>query len=166
MRDIQGIELSDYEKKDVELLLEKFAEYIDSNQFSDMYESDLFMKSDIPITTAITLILYEAKIDPLEHMDYIPEYFLALSDIPLFNVPKHILHIAPAAFENSKLKEIYLPAKLQAIGDQAFEGCSQLKRIIFDGTRKQFEKIALGKRWDAETAYTVIECTDGYLDRK
>ena len=79
--------------------------------------------------------------------------------VPRYALEKVILTgggaIMESAFEGcSRLKCITIPASVTAIGNHAFRGCSALERIIYQGTRAQWEQIAKNLKTGA-----VVECT-------
>lgn len=49
--------------------------------------------------------------------------------------------------------------------ESAFEGCSSLKSITFNGTKAQWKLIAKGSWWNKNTSNYTIQCTDGKLDK-
>ena len=74
-------------------------------------------------------------------------------------VPRRLLwlnvtRLESRAFECSQsdiLTEIHLPDTIMEIGENAFEGCSSLKKIYFQGNREKWESI------DNQTDFTAFE---------
>ena len=49
------------------------------------------------------------------------------------------------------------------IGQNAFEGCTALKTIIYYGTVFEWDAIDKGEDWDKNTNSYTIYCTDGEI---
>lgn len=84
----------------------------------------------------MTKLLYDADIDPLKELDYIPSEFMmgthlnAPQSIDLSSLT-HIKHIESFAFgHNHNLKEIILPPNLETIGSAAFIDSGLQKLLI------------------------------------
>lgn len=78
------------------------------------------------------------------------------------HIPSSIKTIGNCAFENcSNLAYIILPDGITSIGSSAFYNCTSLIDIIFQGTKEQWYAIDKGDKWDYETGYFTIHCTDG-----
>lgn len=85
-------------------------------------------------TRLFTETLLNANINPLEHLDYIPEDFLRGSSIKEFEIPGHIKKIGSSAFSwCSSLKSITIPDSVTSIGEWAFRNCSSLTSITIPG---------------------------------
>ena len=128
-------------------LLEKNIDYIDNLQnietLSDSLKKFLnqpnvqtaFMDADIDkiyyyatrlndagLSRDLTLVLYSLNIDPLRSLDYIPKYFLSLSDIKNVSIPDNIKTISDAAFWGcDKLVKALMPNTITSIGACAFQ---------------------------------------------
>ena len=60
-------------------------------------------------------------VDPLKHLDYVPDHFLAYSDITDITIPDGIKSIGDLAFyECPNLQNIIIPASVSSIGRFAF----------------------------------------------
>lgn len=68
-------------------------------------------------------------------------------------------------YNNTNLEVIALPNTIKSIGSKAFCGCTNLARIIFNGTMAQWNKIDKGSEWDASTYEYVVQCTDGDIKK-
>lgn len=136
-------------------LLEKNIDYIDNLREFDTLPNSLkeflnqpnvqtaFMDADIDkiyyyatrlnnagLSRDLTLILYSLNIDPLRSLDYIPKYFLSLSDIKNVSIPDNIKTINDAAFWGcDKLVKALMPNTITSIGEIAFSGCDSLEDI-------------------------------------
>ncbi len=61
----------------------------------------------------------------------------------------------------TSLSEITIPSSVTVIEEWAFAGCTSLKKIIYDGTKQEWEAIEKKEGWN-EFANTVV-CSDGEL---
>lgn len=78
-----------------------------------------------------TSIVLKIGVNPLENLDYIPEYFLANADIQNFIIPKNIKAIDARAFENcTNLEQILIPDNVENIKTEAFYGCTNLSKLV------------------------------------
>ena len=136
-------------------LLEKNIDYIDNLQNIETLSDSLrrfldqpnvqtaFMDADIDkiyyyatrlnnagLSRDLTLVLYSLNIDPLRSLDYIPKYFLSLSDIKNVSIPDNIKTISDAAFWGcDKLVKALMPNTITSIGEIAFSDCDSLEDI-------------------------------------
>ena len=78
-----------------------------------------------------TKILYNAGIDPLIHMDEIPEYFLAKQYLDNFTTPNNIRVVKAQAFLNSTIEKITISNSVVIIENHAFSDCHNLKSVNF-----------------------------------
>ena len=102
----------------------------------------------------LTQLLNTLNIDPLNYLDYIPDYFLRQSEIKSIIIPSYIKSIRRDAFAGctgltsvtipdsvtsigeaafcdcSSLTSITIPNSVTSIGQSAFSGCTRLKNII------------------------------------
>lgn len=61
----------------------------------------------------------------------------------------------------SNLTSITIPNSVTSIGENAFNGCNSLTRIIFNGTKEEWHAIRKEKDWDEDTGEYTVHCTDG-----
>lgn len=133
----------------MELALKEFVEknikLIEQNRFKELYTIANF-DPDFDVYD-LTKLLYDAEIDPLKELDYIPSEFMmgthlnGPQSIDLSNLT-HIKHIENYAFSfNNNLKEIILPPNLETIGSAAFLA-SGLKKIIISKSVKSIGDLA------------------------
>lgn len=59
------------------------------------------------------------------------------------------------------LKSVSIPKSVGVIGEAAFQYCSQLETITFNGTVSEFNKITIGPAAFSGTKATSVICTDG-----
>lgn len=108
---------------------------INSGNFEDAYEKIcenvlLTNDGDELIIPLFTEILYNAGIDPLKYLKYIPEYFATYSKKTSFDISNNVETIGNHAFSNcSNLKDINLSNNLISIGVSAFAHCKNLKSL-------------------------------------
>lgn len=110
-------------------VIKHYADLIEINDWETFYIrlKSVYNNSNIG---QITEILLEAGIDPLKDLDYIPENYLAGSDLGSFTIPEHIKIIEEYAFnECQKLKIIYFPNSLEIVKFRAFRNCHSLEDI-------------------------------------
>ncbi len=62
---------------------------------------------------------------------------------------------------NLSLDEITLPVGLSTIGDFAFYGCTNLKKIFFDGTCEEWNLIKKGVQWHYGAPAKYVSCSNG-----
>ena len=114
--------------------VEKNIHLIEENRFKELY-AIAEVDPDLDVYD-LTKLLYDADIDPLKELDYIPSYFMigthlnAPQSIDLSNLT-HIKHIEEYAFAfNNNLKEIILPPNLESIASAAFLASGTEKIVI------------------------------------
>ncbi|MBQ7335217.1 MAG: leucine-rich repeat protein [Clostridia bacterium] len=78
-----------------------------------------------------------------------------------------VVAISAEAFRDCKqITNFVIPASVRKIGERAFDGCTSLKRIIFNGTMEQWDAIEKGARWDGDMVIYPVTCTDGTVPPK
>ena len=139
--------------------IEKNIHLIEENRFKELY---IIAEVDPDIEVYdLTKLLYEAEIDPLQSLDYIPSGFMSgtfdkqpemvdLSYLPRIKhiegeafaynndlreiiLPPNLETIGATAFLTSGLKRIVIPKSVIAIGDAAFMDCKYLSEIVIEG---------------------------------
>lgn len=65
----------------------------------------------------------------------------------------------------SFLTSITIPESVNSIEHSAFQNCSSLKDINFEGTKKQWNLIAKGTDWNLNTGNYSVHCTDGDIEK-
>ena len=101
----------------------------------------------------VTDALLAAEINPLEGLDYVPDYFLYDSkNITKFDIPHGIDEIATAAFAYcSNLTDISMPNTVTQIGNHAFESTGLTSIKLSD------ELVTIGDYAFSRTKLTTIE---------
>lgn len=103
-------------------------EYINNNDFEMLYINLFEYQPDY--ISLLTQLLFEAGLNPLDGMDYIPSRFLENTNIKNFTIPKHITAIGSCAFKTCfKLENIEIPSSVKSIAKSAFEDCLSLKTV-------------------------------------
>ena len=64
-----------------------------------------------------------------------------------------------------ELTSVTIPDGVTSIGEYAFDGCSGLKEIHYNGTKAQWNAISKDYCWNFCTGYYTIYCTDGNLTK-
>ena len=103
--------------------------HIESGDFATVYGKAIvnLLSNDIG---GITELFYEADIDPLDYMSYVPASFLYGTSIRSFVIPSHIEDINSYAFGHcNDLTHIYIPGNLKSVRLAAFSRCPALKTI-------------------------------------
>lgn len=74
----------------------------------------------------------------------IPNYFLTNTDIQIFEVPTNFELVGREAFRDCRdLISISITHNLERIQQGAFKNCVNLKKIIYKGTREEFDRLVI-----------------------
>ena len=77
-----------------------------------------------------TQLLYSIDINPLDYLEYIPDFFLDSASLVTIKIPNNIKSINNYAFYNcSELTTITIPDSVTSIGESAFYNCNKLQNI-------------------------------------
>ena len=112
----------------------------------------------------------EVKIDlSASSLTYIPFVAFCLDQNSLSNLtevtlPDTVTVILPAAFYCTGITEITIPASVTMIEISAFEDCTSLETIIFEGTKAQWKAISLAQDWNVGALATEVTCSDGTVE--
>ena len=80
-------------------------------------------------------------------------------------LPDSVKVIESSAFEGCyNLFKVVLPRGIDEIYDYAFSFCNELKSIIYQGTKEEWNKVQLESEWGADSSLTKIICNDGVLE--
>ena len=73
--------------------------------------------------------------------------FFSCDSLDTLTIGPNVRHIADNAFRNMRrISEVTLPASLRSVGEHAFEGCTGLTRVNFDGTVGDWCSIEFSQR--------------------
>ena len=82
-------------------------------------------------------------------------------------MPETLVKIDKYAFIMCReLRIVTLNRDVTFIGKRAFDKCPKIEKIIFKGTKEQWNAIEKGDRWIDESAKFVVQCTDGTIDNR
>lgn len=77
-------------------------------------------------------------------------------------IPEGVIRIGSGAFNGcSALRSITIPTSLQSIGTEAFFRCDRLSKVSYLGTKKQWENVTKGDRWQGIIKSVI--CVDGII---
>ena len=63
------------------------------------------------------------------------------------------------------LKSVFIPNSVKRIGDYAFEGCLNLKKIKYGGTKAQWQETFKGDGWNFNVpSDCIVCCVDGEIN--
>lgn len=170
---------------ELKLFIEETIDYIENNQFTDLYE---MLTNDIAPVEELTDILLAAGIDPLPYFErYLPSTYATGLELEEVVIPGNIQMIQSYAFYSCEklvkadimhgveyigeqafadcynLKEVNLPRSLLEIYRGAFCGCPNLKNVYYHGTIEQFSKVKLPfiSSVNKSSGFDSIKCIDG-----
>lgn len=130
----------EYSPKVLELI-KKFSNYIDNNDFEQLYyyvSENRYAYYGTAISSKdigeITQLFYNAGIDPLIYMNHIPDCYLCEAPYASFKIPSHIEFIGEFAFAVcTNLSEMFIPDKITKIKVGTFRACKNLTKISLPG---------------------------------
>jgi len=80
-------------------------------------------------------------------------------------IPDSVKVIESQAFEGCyNLFKVVLPRDIEEIYDYAFSFCNELKSIIYQGTKEEWNKVQLESGWRDNSNLTKIICNDGVVE--
>ena len=80
------------------------------------------------------------EIDVFKYLrEYIPKFCFFFTDLKEVRIPNYIKHIRYGAFFGGMVEKLYIPKSVESISNKAFQNCSDLKEIEFEGTIDPFE---------------------------
>ena len=105
-------------------------------------------------------MFYECTaLETVELHDGITGYGVAAfsrSGIRQFTVTDGVTAVPQTMFYDCKnLETVILPDSVSSIGDSAFMSCPALKKLIFCGSREQWESVSLHERWKTNSDFEI-----------
>jgi len=92
----------------------------------------------------------------------ITDAFTGCVDLETAVISEGLTKLGFNAFKDCKnLKEITLPSSLTSIDYDVFNGDEQLSKIIFQGTKEQWNAVEKNKNWNRGMGSYKVICTDG-----
>lgn len=115
-------------------IIEAYIEEIDNNDFKELYSTLDGYISHEQLVPLLTETLLRVGINPLDHLEYIPPYYLYNNGLmKTLNIRAGIKSIGTCAFgENRELTYLKLPKSCKKIAAYAFSHCYKLKKIIIE----------------------------------
>ena len=69
------------------------------------------------------------------------------------------------AFKDCNFKSLTIASTVKEISSYAFQDCTQLTDIIFEGTVEEWNAVEKVSGWDINTGEYVVRCTDGIVEK-
>ena len=113
---------------EVKEFIEDNISLIEDKAWDQIYDNTRFTL-DSDSTGKFTEVMLSIGEDPLDRLDYIPDYYLSGANIETFNIPEHITLLAEGCFSYSNIKEIVIPSSVTTIAMYVFYECPLLKRV-------------------------------------
>ncbi len=125
-------------------MIEKHIDEIDSNNFGIIYDDMWEQEVPMEYISTLTEQFWEAGIEPLEHMNYVPECYAAfLIDVPeRMIIPGNCLDISANAYCYCYMQDIVLQEGVGSIRERAFSNCDNLTSIYLPSTIKYIHHLA------------------------
>ena len=89
------------------------------------------------------------------------DHIIIPSTIRVWDSDRAVEYIDNAAFENSQITGVTIPASVINIGAGAFGYCGVLSTIIYNGTVEQWNNIPKNSGWNYHVPAAEVICTDG-----
>ena len=138
--------------------IERHINLIENNQFEQLYELTWQDYGDIE-QGELTQVLESCGIYPIEHIKNLPYRYYAHSNKEEIRIPSNITAIEPEIIAGSDVRILYLPKTITVTGDEAFILARKLEKIVYEGTKKEFQEIQNIR--SAGNRGIKIECSDG-----
>ena len=123
---------------EVKEFIEDNIDLIEKRAWDQIYDNAQFTL-DSESTGGFTLAMLDIGEDPLDTLDYIPNYYLSDAKLESFTIPNHIHELCEGCFAYSSLKEIVIPDSVTTSGMYAFYECPQLKRVVIPSSVQNIE---------------------------
>ena len=79
-------------------------------------------------------------------------------------IPEGVTTIEDLAFSHSNIIEVELPSTLESIGADVFTNTPMLKKLVYNGTKTEWEQVTKSLVWCTVTHKITIKCTDKSLE--
>ena len=90
--------------------------------------------------------------------------FKSCSSLTSVTIGNSVTSIGEETFRYcSSLTSITIPNSVTSIGNYAFSYCRSLTSVKYTGTKEQWKKIELDKKWAHDSKIQVVRCTDGEI---
>lgn len=110
-------------------------------------------------------LVIPSKIGDIEITSVSRFSFKACRNLISVSLPETVAQIDRYAFIMCKeLRTVTMYPSVETIGKRAFDGCPKIEKIIFKGTKAQWNAIEKGDRWIDKNANYVVQCTDGTIE--
>lgn len=140
--------------------IERHINLIEDNQFEQLYELTWQDYGDIE-QGELTEVLESCEIYPIEHVKNLPYRYYAHSNKEEIRIPPNITSIEPEIIAMSNVRILYLPKTIKVTGDEAFIRAYKLEKIVYEGTKEEFQQIQNITR--AGLRSIEIDCSDGSI---
>lgn len=115
----------------VDEFIEQYIGWIDDGKFAEIYQ-ELYLRYKDEYQECIgkfTEKMLEAGIDPLEYINYVPNFYLVGSrNIKKFNIPTHITKTGDFLLLDSNVTEVCVPKNL-TVNQQSWKGARNTLQI-------------------------------------
>ena len=118
-------------------LIQDHQDEINNNEFDNLYADWTGP------TYKLTFVLLEAGIDPLETLEWVPDYYAKDStSIKNIKLNDDTVEVGDQAFAGCiNLEHLFIPASVEEIGAWCFLGCEKLKEVTYDGTLEELKQV-------------------------
>ena len=129
---------------DIKEFIKKYVYLLDNNRWDmwfELIESSPEVFETYSSIGRTTKFLMDCGCEPLKYLTYLPDGFLAGSDVDKLILPANITQIGKAGGRGMKyLSIVDIPENCTWIGDNAFEGCIYLDTVVIRNPEIKFGK--------------------------
>ena len=106
--------------------------------FHKLKGDDIFFKEGTKIRKLVLNEMHDLK-----DLSFISAYGVEETKLTIFcptiKIPSGVKQFDDGAFYNCYMQSVYIPQSVEKINSNAFDGCSRLKDVFFEGTKEQWE---------------------------